>query len=144
STAARSSPPLRTRSSSFSTCAKRPCAKRWKQPKVCARSTPRANGSTPRKKKWRRVSGQIVQSLKEFHAGHPLVPGMDMEELRGKLAYELAPKIFRLIVDALSAEKLIAREENLLRLASHRVQLGGQEKTLMEKVKTILGAEPLA
>jgi len=95
-------------------------------------------------KKWRRVTEQIQQSLKEFHAGHPLVPGMDMEELRGKLAYELAPKIFRLIVDALTDAKLIAKEENLLRLASHRVQLGGQEKTLMEKIKKILGEQPLA
>ena len=95
-------------------------------------------------KKWRRVTEQIQQSLKEFHAGHPLLPGMDMEELRGKLAYELAPKIFRLIVDALIDAKLITKEENLLRLASHRVQLGGQEKTLMEKIKKILGEQPLA
>jgi selenocysteine-specific elongation factor len=95
-------------------------------------------------KKSRRITEQIQQSLKEFHAGHPLVPGMDMEELRGKLAYELAPKIFRLVVDALIEQKLIAKEENLLRLASHRVQLGGQEKTLMEKIKKILGEQPLA
>lgn len=95
-------------------------------------------------KKWRRITEQIQQLLKEFHAGHPLVPGMDMEELRGKLAYELSPKIFRLVVDALIEGKLIAKEENLLRLASHRVQLGGQEKTLMEKIKKILGEQPLA
>ena len=95
-------------------------------------------------KKWQRIKEQILQSLKEFHAGHPLLPGMDMEELRGKLAYALAPKIFRLIVDALIEQKLIAKEENLLGLASHRVQLGGQEKTLMEKIKRILGEQPLA
>ncbi len=48
------------------------------------------------------------------------------------------------VVDTLINEKLIAKEENLLRLASHRVQLGGQEKTLMDKIKKLLGEQPLA
>jgi selenocysteine-specific elongation factor len=69
---------------------------------------------------------------------------MDMEELRGKLPYNLPVKIFRAVVDTLAGEQAIAKEENLLRLASHRVQLGGQEKTLMERIKTILGEQPLA
>ena|SRR5687767_5394542 len=94
--------------------------------------------------KWDRLKLQILESLKAFHAGHPLVPGMDMEELRGKLRYTLSPKIFRVVTDALINEKLIAREENLLRLAGHRVQLGGQEKTLMDKIKKLLGEQPLA
>jgi len=94
--------------------------------------------------KWDRLKLQILESLKAFHAGHPLVPGMDMEELRGKLRYTLLPKIFRVVTDALINEKLIAREENLLRLAGHRVQLGGQEKTLMDKIKKLLGEQPLA
>jgi selenocysteine-specific elongation factor len=94
--------------------------------------------------KWDRLKLQILESLKAFHAGHPLAPGMDMEELRGKLVYALAPKIFRVVTDALINEKLIAREESLLRLASHRVQLGGQEKTLMDKIKKLLSEQPLA
>ena len=94
--------------------------------------------------KWQRVKEQMLGLLKTFHAGHPLVPGMDMEELRGKLLYALSPKIFRVVTDTLINEKLIAREENLLRLAGHRVQLGGQEKTLMDKIKNLLGEQPLA
>jgi selenocysteine-specific elongation factor len=94
--------------------------------------------------KWNQLKDQLLETLKAFHAGHPLAPGMDMEELRGKLFFELSPKIFRVVVDLLIAEKLIAKEENLLRLASHQVQLGGQEKTLMEKIKKMLGAQPLA
>jgi selenocysteine-specific elongation factor len=95
-------------------------------------------------KKWLRLQQQILKALETFHASHPLVPGMEMEELRGKLIYELTPKIFRVVVDTLIAGKLIAREENLLRLTRHRVQLGGQEKTLMEKIQKILGEQPLA
>jgi selenocysteine-specific elongation factor len=94
--------------------------------------------------KWRRVKETLLAALKAFHLGHPLNPGMDMEELRGKLPYGLSPKIFRVIVDALAGEKSIAKEENLLRLASHRVQLGGVEKNLMERIKKILGEQPLA
>jgi selenocysteine-specific elongation factor len=94
--------------------------------------------------KWSRLKERLLQTLKEFHTAHPLVPGMDMEELRGKLGYKLSPKIFRVVVDLFGKEKLIAKEENLLRLASHQVQLGGQEKVLMDKIKKILGAQPLA
>jgi len=94
--------------------------------------------------KWTRLKEQVLELLKAFHAGHPLIPGMDMEELRGKLFYALSPKIFRVVIDTLISEKLIARDENLLRLASHRVQLGGQEKTLMDKIRKLLGEQPLA
>ncbi|HEX7232177.1 MAG TPA: SelB C-terminal domain-containing protein, partial [Candidatus Binatia bacterium] len=94
--------------------------------------------------KWNQLKEEILKLLKGFHSTHPLVPGMDMEELRGKLRYELTPKVFRAVIELLLAEKLIAREENLLRVATHRVQLGGQEKILMEKIKQILGSQPLA
>jgi selenocysteine-specific elongation factor len=94
--------------------------------------------------KWSRLKEQLLKTLKEFHAGHPLVPGMDMEELRGKLIFQLSPKFFRVVVDLFITEKLIAKEENLLRLASHKVQLGGQETVLMDKIKKILGEQPLA
>jgi selenocysteine-specific elongation factor len=94
--------------------------------------------------KWNQLKDQILNFLKDFHTAHPLVPGMDMEELRGKVRYELAPKIFRTVIELLVNDALVAREENLLRLAGHRVQLGGQEKTMMEKIKKILGEQPLA
>ena len=94
--------------------------------------------------KWNRLKERLLKNLKEFHLAHPLVPGMDMEEVRGKLGFELSPKIFRVVVERFIGEKLIAKEENLLRLASHRVQLGGQEKTLMDKIKKLLGEQPLA
>jgi selenocysteine-specific elongation factor len=94
--------------------------------------------------KWRRLTEKILGVLKEFHGAHPLAPGMDMEELRGKLGFDLPPKIFRVVVETLINGKAVAKEENLLRLASHRVQLGGQEKSLMDKIKKLLGEQPLA
>jgi selenocysteine-specific elongation factor len=94
--------------------------------------------------KWQRLKEQITKILKDFHLTHPLIPGMDMEELRGKLAYELSPKIFRVVVDGLIGERLIAKEENLLRLSQHELRLGGQDKLLMERVKKLLGQQELA
>jgi selenocysteine-specific elongation factor len=94
--------------------------------------------------KWQRLKDHLLGALKDFHASRALVPGMDMEELRGKLPFQLSPKLFRVVVDVLVAEKSIAKEDNLLRLAQHRVQLGGQEKSLMERIKQILNAQPLA
>lgn len=94
--------------------------------------------------KWERLKNGLLGVLKEFHASRPLIPGMDMEELRGKLPFQLTPKLFRVVVDALVAEKSIAKEDSLLRLAQHRVQLGGQEKSLMERIKQILNAQPMA
>jgi selenocysteine-specific elongation factor len=94
--------------------------------------------------KWQRLKEQISKILKDFHATHPLVPGMDMEELRGKLAYELSPKVFRLVIDGLINERMIAKEENLLRLAQHKLQLGGQDKLLMERIKKILAEHEMA
>jgi selenocysteine-specific elongation factor len=94
--------------------------------------------------KWQRMKERMLATLKDFHASHPLAPGMDMEELRGKLAYDLAPKLFRVVVDSLIQEKLIAKGDNLVRLTSHQVKLGGQEKALMDKIQKILGEEPLA
>jgi selenocysteine-specific elongation factor len=94
--------------------------------------------------KWQRLKDTVVSTLKEFHKTHALVPGMDMEELRGKLPYTLSAKIFRAVVDALISDKIIAKEENLLRTAEHRVQLGGQEKSLMDRIKKILAEQPMS
>jgi selenocysteine-specific elongation factor len=94
--------------------------------------------------KWQRLKEAFLALLKEFHRVHPLAPGMDMEELRGKLPYVLSAKIFRAVVDTLLSDKIVAKEENLLRTAEHRVQLGSQEKSLMDKIKKILGEQPMS
>jgi selenocysteine-specific elongation factor len=93
--------------------------------------------------KWQRLKDKILATLKEFHKTHPLVPGMDMEELRGKLPYRLSAKIFRAVIDILLSDRTVAKEDNLLRTAEHRVQLGSQEKSLMDKIKKILGEQPM-
>ena len=90
------------------------------------------------------VERQNPRDTEGIPQNSPLVPGMDMEELRGKLPYGLSAKIFRTIIDALVSDKAIAKEENLLRTTDHRVQLGSQEKSLMDRIKNILGEQPIS
>jgi selenocysteine-specific elongation factor len=94
--------------------------------------------------KWQDVKTRLVKALKDFHTSHPLLPGMEMEELRSKLPYGLSPKIFRVIIDRLLSENAVAKEGNLLRLPTHKIRLGGAEQSLMEKIKKILAEQPMA
>jgi len=95
-------------------------------------------------KRWRHVEQELLTALRQFHAGHPLAAGMDMEELRDMLPYQIAPRLFRAFVDQLEAEKMVVRDANLLRLPDHKVQLRDEEKGFVERIKAFLGSNPLA
>src|ERR1043166_3237472 len=96
------------------------------------------------KNKWRRLQEKVSAALAEHHAGHPLAPGMDMEELRAKLPYAIGPRLFRVVIEVLEKEKVLKREGNVLSLPGHRVRLGADEQSVTEKIKRLLGADPLA
>lgn len=95
-------------------------------------------------KKWQRLKETILKALQDFHTSHPLVPGMDMEEVRAKLPYSISPRLFRFLVGILATEKIAARDGNLLRLPQHRIQLRDEERITMEKIKRLLRSSPLA
>jgi selenocysteine-specific elongation factor len=94
--------------------------------------------------KRQRLGAALVATLRDFHAAHPLAAGMEMEALRSKLAEHLAPRVFRAYVEQLVAAKLIAREGNLLRLPQHQVRLQAEEQDVVQKVRGLLAAQPLA
>jgi len=94
--------------------------------------------------KWQRLKGQLLRAVRNFHAAHPLAPGMDMEELRDKLPGRIAPKLFRALVQQLEAEKAVVRDANLLHLPDHTIRLRDEEKTLVERIKALLRGNPLA
>ncbi len=95
-------------------------------------------------RKWQELKKNIAKALQEFHASHALAAGMDMEELRVKLPYSISPRLFRILVEMLAAEKSAVRDGNLLSLPGHRVQLRADEKNLAERIKRLLGGNPLA
>jgi selenocysteine-specific elongation factor len=63
-----------------------------------------------------------------------------MEAMRTRLPYEIGARAFRPTIDRLGHESEIVREESVLRLKSHRVQLGGATETLGAKIEAALMA----
>jgi selenocysteine-specific elongation factor len=94
--------------------------------------------------KWEQLKATVLAQLRDYHASHPLAPGMEMEELRVNLSGGIQPRLFRDVVELLAAEKVVARDGNVLRLPDHRVRLRDDEKALTERVKTALGSNPLS
>jgi selenocysteine-specific elongation factor len=94
--------------------------------------------------RWRHAQQELLTALRQFHAGHPLAAGMDMEELRDMLPYQIAPRLFRAFVEQLEAQKMVVRDANLLRLPDHKIQLRDEEKGFVERIKALLGSNPLA
>jgi selenocysteine-specific elongation factor len=75
--------------------------------------------------KWDELKRFAVEAITAHHKAEPLSPGFEMEALRTRSPQEIPARAFRAVVERLSSECEIAREESLLRLKSHRVQLGG-------------------
>jgi selenocysteine-specific elongation factor len=92
--------------------------------------------------KWQRLRERIANTLQQFHASHPLAPGMDMEELRVKLPYTLPVKFFRDLVEVLGSEGVIARDGSFVHLPGHHVEMNAEEKGLRTQVESILARNP--
>ncbi|MEE9536300.1 MAG: selenocysteine-specific translation elongation factor [Desulfobacterales bacterium] len=79
--------------------------------------------------------------LADFHKANPLKPGMSKEELKTKFPPLLTSKLFNLTLNQMIKEKEIAQEENIIRLSSHAVSLGGKQADVKDKIlKTYLNA----
>ncbi len=88
--------------------------------------------------RWDALKHFALDALTAHHKREPLSPGLEMEALRTRLPYEIGARAFRPIVDRISHESEIVREESTLRLKSHRVQLGGAAETLGTRVAAAL------
>ena len=84
---------------------------------------------------------EIQRQLADYHQTHPLKAGMSKEELKTKFPALLTPKLFNLTLNRMTKEKIIAQEENIIRLASHAVSLGGKQADVKNMIlKTYLNA----
>jgi selenocysteine-specific elongation factor len=61
-----------------------------------------------------------------------------MESLRTRLPYEVSTRAFRALLDRLTRETDIIREESTLRLKSHKVQLGGEIGLIVDQIDELL------
>jgi selenocysteine-specific elongation factor len=90
--------------------------------------------------KWARLCATVTDTLTAFHTHTPLAPGMEMESLRTQVAADLTPKVFREVLDALVAERVVARADSILRLPTHRVALKHDEEEVAGRAEALLAA----
>ncbi len=88
--------------------------------------------------KWEEIQRFAIAALAAHHRAEPLAAGLEMEALRTRLPYEVGPRAFRALIDRLSRESDIVREESLLRLKSHKVELGGDDGKLGGEIERAL------
>jgi selenocysteine-specific elongation factor len=88
--------------------------------------------------KWQRLRQATIDAVTECHRATPLAPGIEMESVRTRVAPDLSPKIFRAALDRIIADKLLVRDESVLRLPSHRIALGGADQALATRAEALL------
>jgi len=94
--------------------------------------------ATTTREKWQRLREAAVAVVTAFHREAPLSPGIEMESVRTRVAPDLSPKIFRAALDRLIADGVLAREDSILRLPTHRVALASAERELAARAEQVL------
>ena len=85
--------------------------------------------------KWSELKAFALAALAKHHAEEPLSPGLEMEDLRTRLPYEIGARNYRALADRLARETDIVREESTLRLKTHRVKLGESNGALVGRIE---------
>jgi selenocysteine-specific elongation factor len=85
--------------------------------------------------KWNELKGFALAALAKHHADQPLSPGLEMEDLRTRLPYEIGARNYRALADRLARETEMVREESTLRLKTHRVKLGESNGALVGRIE---------
>jgi selenocysteine-specific elongation factor len=91
------------------------------------------------------LKDDIRRQLADYHQANPLKTGVPKEELKSKFPPLLTSRLYNLTLSQMIKEKDIAQEENIIRLATHAVSLGGKQADVKDKIlKTYLkaGLEP--
>ena len=91
------------------------------------------------------VKAQVVEAVRAWHVAKPLSGGLDIEDARGRLVRaDPPPRVFRALVDEMARDGTVVREGNLLRLPTHRVQVTGGDREVIDRIAAALSANPLA
>lgn len=83
-----------------------------------------------------RMKQMADEYLSVYHKANPLKAGMPKEELKSKFPPAVGDKLYHLVLQQLIKEKTVVAEEDVVRLASHTVRLGGSQTELKQKILT--------
>jgi selenocysteine-specific elongation factor len=92
---------------------------------------------------WERTRDIVLTTLEGFHAAHPLAPGMEWEAVRERLPYRTTPRLFHAVVTELETKNAVVRDDRVLRLPTHTIQLRDDEKNLAETLRQLLARNPV-
>jgi selenocysteine-specific elongation factor len=79
---------------------------------------------------------QVTALLAAHHAAEPLKPGLAKEELKSKFP-AAAPRVFAALLERLARGGTVAVEQDLVRLATHRVRLRVDQEEVRGKVEAV-------
>ncbi len=80
---------------------------------------------------------KLKELLEAWHASNPFSPGMSLEEVRNRLLPGAPPAVADAFLNRLAAEKLIVREEGLLRQAGCHPQVNEAENELIDRFRDL-------
>ncbi len=78
---------------------------------------------------------KTLAEIENFHKKEPLAKGILRETLREKIYGHLPLEIFKSVLSNLEKEKRIAAEKDVIRAASHSLELSADEKLLRERLE---------
>jgi selenocysteine-specific elongation factor len=76
----------------------------------------------------------LTGHLERYHKTNPLKAGMPKEELKTKLAPNLSPKLFNLLMNQMLKDGDISAVEDTVHLASHTVALGADQEDIRDRI----------
>jgi len=85
----------------------------------------------------RALEEEIRIHLKTYHQKNPLRPGFSKEELRRRLSPQMEMRLFNYILGRLTQQKQVVVEKDLVRLATHRVQLAVDQEEVTERLEAL-------
>ncbi len=83
------------------------------------------------------LAKQVRELLRIFHKKSPLETGFGREELRERIFTQLPAEIFKAVIASLVERGEVVAEKDLLRLATHRVELSAEEKALKADIAAV-------
>jgi len=81
------------------------------------------------------IKEKIIETLTAFHSAEPLLAGQNSSQLRREL--KLDEIGFERLENRLITEGQLAKDGNLLRLASHEIQFSEEEETAKERLEKL-------
>ncbi|HWR97519.1 MAG TPA: SelB C-terminal domain-containing protein, partial [Candidatus Methanoperedens sp.] len=79
---------------------------------------------------------RVTALLGAHHAAEPLKPGLPKEELKSKFP-AASPRVFAALLERLAQAGTVATEQDLVRLATHRVRLRVDQEEVRGKVEAV-------